>query len=81
MRGVAVAPLRPANCGFDVAWSEHLRERFAGTPIKPVAAALATAFRQRQGEFVLTDYGVEGSLVYAASACCATRSSATGGPR
>lgn len=40
-RGVAVAPLRPANCGFDVAgWSAHLRERHAGAPLKTVALAL-----------------------------------------
>jgi predicted flavoprotein YhiN len=36
-RGIGVAALRPANCGFDVAWSEHLRNRFAGTPVKSVA--------------------------------------------
>ena len=35
-QGVDVAPLRPANCGFEIAWSEHLRQRFAGAPIKPV---------------------------------------------
>jgi len=62
-RGVAIAPLQPSNCGFDVeGWSDYLRERYAGQPVKPVAA-----FGQ-QGEFVLTDTGVEGSLVYAFSA-------------
>ncbi|MDQ7744314.1 TIGR03862 family flavoprotein [Hydrogenophaga pseudoflava] len=72
-RGVAVAPLLPANCGFDVAggWSEHFRSRFAGQPFKNVAircgTAQGTAF-ERQGEFVATQSGVEGSLVYAASA-------------
>jgi uncharacterized flavoprotein (TIGR03862 family) len=67
--GVTVAPLRPANCGFEVAggWSPHLRERFAGAPIKPVVLGFGAGF-QRQGEFVLSDYGIEGSLVYAASA-------------
>jgi len=66
--GAEVAPLRPANCGFEVApaWSAHLREHFAGAPIKPVA--LRFEHFQRQGEFVLSDYGIEGSLVYAASA-------------
>ncbi len=66
--GVEVAPLRPANCGFDVtpAWSAHLRQRFAGAPIKPVVLRVASF--ERQGEFVLSDYGVEGSLIYAASA-------------
>ncbi|HSV79707.1 MAG TPA: TIGR03862 family flavoprotein [Ramlibacter sp.] len=74
--GVAIAPLAPANCGFDVAptapgragWSEHLRQRFAGQPIKPVAARCPGDAREQQGEFVLTDTGIEGSLVYAFSA-------------
>jgi hypothetical protein len=75
-RGVDIAPLQPANCGFDVAptrpgaagWSEHLRQRFAGQPIKPVAARMAADAGSQQGEFVLTDTGIEGSLVYAFSA-------------
>lgn len=70
-RGVPVAPLLPSNCGFDVTWSAHLRERFAGQPVKAVAATLTDAqgvTHRRQGEFVITDYGVEGSLIYALSA-------------
>ncbi|MFZ0549142.1 MAG: TIGR03862 family flavoprotein [Candidatus Promineifilaceae bacterium] len=66
-RGVAVAPLQPANCGFLVEWSDHFRTRFAGQPVKTVAARLSPTFTQ-QGEFIITDYGVEGSLIYAASA-------------
>jgi uncharacterized flavoprotein (TIGR03862 family) len=65
--GAEVAPLVPANCGFEAAWSEHLRTRFAGAPIKPVVLRFDDAF-DRQGEFVLSAYGLEGSLVYAASA-------------
>lgn len=65
-QGVAVAPLRPANCGFDVGWSAHFRERFAGQPVKPVVLAWGDA--RRQGEFVVTETGVEGSLIYAFSA-------------
>ena len=67
-RGVDVAPLRPSNCGFDVApaWSEHFRSRFAGEPLKSVAIGLDDGWRQA-GEFVATATGVEGSLVYAAS--------------
>jgi len=77
-RSVAIAPLQPANCGFDVSptrtgaagWSEHLRQRFAGQPVKPVAARMAAQQPNegQQGEFVLTDTGIEGSLVYAFSA-------------
>ncbi|MBK7006334.1 MAG: TIGR03862 family flavoprotein [Burkholderiales bacterium] len=71
-RGVAVAPLLPANCGFDVAggWSAHFASRFAGQPFKSVAISLTNAqgvHFARKGEFVATATGVEGSLVYAAS--------------
>ncbi|WP_374602514.1 TIGR03862 family flavoprotein [Arenimonas sp.] len=68
--GVDIAPLQPANCGFDVGWSEHFAQRFAGAPIKPVRLAIAgrTPLRWRQGECVATATGLEGSLVYALSA-------------
>jgi hypothetical protein len=65
-RKVDVASLRPANCGFDVAWSDHFRDRFSGQPVKSVTASFGAT--QRQGEFVITQQGVEGSLVYALSA-------------
>lgn len=70
-RGIDLSPLRPSNCGFDVGWSAHLRERHAGAPIKPVSIAWTCADGariERQGEFVLTATGVEGSLIYALSA-------------
>lgn len=66
--GVAVSALQPANCGFEVAaWSELLRERFAGAPLKNIAMGLADG-PLRLGECVVTATGVEGSLVYALSA-------------
>ena len=64
--GVQVESLRPSNCGFDVAWSDHFREKFEGHPIKSVILSFGD-FRQ-QGEFIVTKEGVEGSLIYAASA-------------
>jgi uncharacterized flavoprotein (TIGR03862 family) len=70
-RGVAVAPLRPSNCGFDVGWSEHFRTRFAGQPVKPVVVSCADAqgrALRQQGEFVVTGTGVEGGVIYALSA-------------
>ncbi|MGE6689757.1 TIGR03862 family flavoprotein [Stutzerimonas stutzeri] len=67
-RGVAIAPLQPANCGFEVQdWSAHLRDKFAGAPLKTVSLALPGS-APRKGEFVLTATGIEGSLVYALSA-------------
>ena len=89
--GVGVAPLRPANCGFDVrpfedagaasqapasGWSDHFRSRFAGHPLKTVGLAVGApdaAVFDRKGEFVVTETGIEGSLVYAASASILAR--------
>jgi uncharacterized flavoprotein (TIGR03862 family) len=74
---IDVAPLVPANCGFDVSvgsrtgWSEHLRTKFAGTPLKSVVLSSSDAQGHtfsRKGEMVITEHGIEGSLVYAASA-------------
>jgi len=74
--GVRVAPLVPSNCGFDVrvgdrmGWSPHLRQHFAGQVLKNVGLSFevdgALVF-DRVGEVVVTDTGLEGSLVYAAS--------------
>lgn len=71
-KGVAVDPLLPANCGFDVqnGWSEHFSSRFAGQPFKSVAIGFTSAQGikfARKGEFVATATGVEGSVIYAAS--------------
>jgi uncharacterized flavoprotein (TIGR03862 family) len=65
--GAEVAPLVPANCGFEIAWSAPLRERHAGAPVKPVRARLPGS-EWKQGEFVISAHGVEGSLIYALSA-------------
>ncbi|MGZ9097845.1 MAG: NAD(P)/FAD-dependent oxidoreductase [Micavibrio sp.] len=65
-QGIPVTPLRPANCGFAVAWSDHFRERFAGQPLKPVT--LRFAGKTVQGEVMITANGVEGGAIYALSA-------------
>jgi uncharacterized flavoprotein (TIGR03862 family) len=64
--GVAVAPFRPSNVGFDVVWSPLLRDRFAGQPVKGVA--LTHAGRTVRGEAMIAAYGIEGGAVYALSA-------------
>ncbi len=69
--GVGLAPLQSANCGFDIDWSAHFRERNAGAPLKPVVAHwqdLHGQAQQLQGECVISEYGIEGSLIYALSA-------------
>jgi hypothetical protein len=70
-RGIEVAPLKPANCGFDVAWSEYFRTKYEGQPVKPVIVSFVDSrgfHFQQQGEFIITRTGVEGSLIYAMSA-------------
>lgn len=69
-RGIAIAPLQPANCGFEVPWTDFFSQRFAGCPLKSVALRFTDSQGQsfeRQGEFVATARGVEGSLIYAVS--------------
>lgn len=64
--GVPIAPLKPANCGFDVAWSAFFREKFDGAPLKAVTLSFGGV--TKQGEFIVTREGVEGSLIYSFSA-------------
>ncbi|KRG65156.1 NAD(FAD)-utilizing dehydrogenase [Stenotrophomonas humi] len=70
-RGVDTAPLQSANCGFDIDWTPHFSQRHAGAPLKPVVAHwhdLQGQSQQLQGECVVSEYGIEGSLIYALSA-------------
>lgn len=69
--GIEISPLKPANCGFDVKWSEYFCDRFQGSPLKSVAIHFQPSSGKpvhQRGEFVITHYGVEGSLIYAFSA-------------
>ncbi|ADK99763.1 NAD(P)/FAD-dependent oxidoreductase [Brevundimonas subvibrioides] len=75
--GVAVAPLVPANAGFDVAWSEVVADRFAGAVLKPVT--LTFGGRSIRGEVVLTRYGIEGGPVYGLSSALRAALAADGG--
>ena len=69
--GVAISPLRPANCGFECAWSEHLRTRYAGQPLKSIVASFTDdtgATHQQPGECIITESGIEGGAIYALAA-------------
>ncbi len=70
-RGIGVAPLRAANCGFDANWSQHFREKFAGHPLKSVSVSFADPagnMHSRAGDLMITETGIEGGPVYALSA-------------
>ena len=64
--GIAVTPLKPANAGFDVAWSDMVRDRFAGQPLKGVAITFGRV--RVRGEAMVTRHGLEGGAIYALSA-------------
>ncbi|WP_417816197.1 TIGR03862 family flavoprotein [Thalassospira alkalitolerans] len=64
--GIKCNPFKPSNCGFDVNWTDHLIEKCAGSPVKPVT--LTTGSQTVRGEFVISKTGIEGSAVYAISA-------------
>jgi uncharacterized flavoprotein (TIGR03862 family) len=70
-KGVTVAPLKPANCGFDAAWSAGFADRFAGQPVKTVEIACPDGrggWLRKRGDLMITCGGVEGGLVYGLSA-------------
>ncbi|MCE9551291.1 MAG: TIGR03862 family flavoprotein [Betaproteobacteria bacterium] len=80
-RGIPIVPLQPANCGFDVDWSEHFSSRFAGHPVKAVTVTFIDATgrsHRRQGDLMVTTTGVEGGLIYALSALLRDEIAATG---
>lgn len=69
--GVSVLPLKPANCGFEVKWSAFFREKFAGVPLKSISLSFVSRYGVsfiRQGELIISENGIEGGLIYAASA-------------
>ena len=79
--GVKVAPLQPSNCGFDTDWSAHFSSRHAGQPLSTVAITSTSATGEqvrRQGQFVVTATGVEGSLIYALSSALREQITANG---
>jgi len=69
--GITINEFQPANCGFDVDWSDTFRQRFEGAPVKSVSATSAAG--TLQGEFVISKHGIEGSLVYSHSAALRDR--------
>ncbi|MEJ6403164.1 TIGR03862 family flavoprotein [Yoonia sp. 2307UL14-13] len=60
----AVSPFAPANMGFVVSWSDHMR-RFFGHPIKSIA--LHAGDLTSRGECIISEKGLEGGGIYAVS--------------
>ncbi len=69
-KGVGMTPLESSNCGFEVPWTEHFKMNFAGEPLSPIAITYTNMegiTSRRLGQFVVTENGIEGSLIYALS--------------
>lgn len=65
-KGVAVSSLRPANCGFQITWSDQLKSRFSGTPLKNITLSMGD--KSVTGEAMISEHGLEGGSIYALSA-------------
>lgn len=68
---LTIAPLEASNCGFELMWSDYFRQHFAGLPLTSVSVSVVSGLGplpKRQGQFVISETGVEGSLIYALSA-------------
>jgi uncharacterized flavoprotein (TIGR03862 family) len=69
-RGIKIAPLKPSNCGFEVKWSDFFRNQFSGQPLKSVFVSFidhSGSVVSQQGEFVITENGIEGGVIYSLS--------------
>lgn len=65
--GLKISPLKPANMGFNINYSEMFKERFAGTPLKNVELSFTDIngkLQSKLGELLVSKNGVEGSLIY-----------------
>jgi len=66
-KGLSINPLKPANMGFNVSWSDVFKEKFSGTALKNVILSFTDIkgiFHSKMGELMVSEYGVEGSLIY-----------------
>ncbi|MFZ6801759.1 TIGR03862 family flavoprotein [Undibacterium sp. Di24W] len=67
---LSITPFEASNCGFELVWTDYFKQNFAGKPLTSVSASIVTESgltQKRQGQFVISDTGVEGSLIYALS--------------
>jgi uncharacterized flavoprotein (TIGR03862 family) len=70
-QGVSVAPVKSSNCGFESIWSEYFRKRYSGQPLKSIGLTLsckAGVVTYHKGELIITEYGLEGGIIYTLSA-------------
>ncbi len=66
-KGLSITPLKPANMGFNVTWSKVFKEKFSGTPLKNIELSFRDIngnLQSKLGELLVSEYGVEGSLIY-----------------
>ena len=77
--GAECSDFQPSNCGFDVNWSAHFADRYAGTALKNLL--LKTSTHEVRGEIMIARYGVEGGGVYALGRALREQIHSTGAAR
>lgn len=55
-------PFQSSNCGIDIAWPENISANHAGKPLKNIAVSVNGI--HEKGEALITDYGLEGNVIY-----------------
>ncbi len=60
--GVEVAPLLPANCGWEFSWPRAVLDAAEGHPLKSIAVRAGGV--EVRGELLVTKYGLEGGALY-----------------
>ena len=63
-KNIALSPLQPSNGGFTVNWSKFMCD-YAGQPLKNIRGSVEQNISQ--AEAIITEYGIEGGLIYALS--------------
>ncbi len=66
-KGLNISTLKPANMGFNVNYSKVFKEKFSGTPLKNIELSFTDIngnIQSKLGELLVSEYGVEGSLIY-----------------
>jgi len=63
--GIEIIPFQASNCVFQINWPKNLISLAAGLPLKNIA--LKSLDIIKNGEVVITEFGMEGSGIYALS--------------
>lgn len=64
-KGIEIIPFQASNCAFQIHWPKNLINLAEGLPLKNIA--IKSLDTRKEGEVVITAFGMEGSAIYALS--------------